>query len=157
MAQFVSAPAKGQANVLMLTRRNAVVHATSGQAVAGNCFANLAHGTSNLIFKASNNDNFQTFVENSAVATINGVDYSVNGVATVERNFSKAERTNVLILTGDGSINFEGYELNQRANANIQIRFNGTCEGFVTLKVSKQAGFNDPDTQQLQARDRIPF
>ena len=54
MAQFVSAPAKGQANVLMLTRRNAVVHATSGQAVAGNCFANLAHGTSNLIFKASN-------------------------------------------------------------------------------------------------------
>ena len=145
------------ATILKNTRRDSTVYFLSTNASTGFVTANLAYGPSNLIFKASNGDNFQTFVEPSASAPISGVDYSSNELITVERVFSASNKTRVLNLAaGQGSFDFIGYELNQQANANIVVNF-GTGQGFVAMKVKKNAGFVDPDTQQLEDRDRGPF
>lgn len=145
------------ATILKNTRRDATIYFLSTNATTGNVTANLAYGPANLIFKASNGDNFQTFVEASASAPISGLDYSSNETITIERIFSNSDRTTVMKLApGQGSFDFIGYELNQQANANIMVNF-GTAQGFVAMKVKKNAGFVDPDTNNLQARDRGPF
>ena len=49
------------ASVITNTRRKAIVHFISSNATGGNVTANLAYGPANLIYKAANGDNFQTF------------------------------------------------------------------------------------------------
>ena len=61
----------------------------------------------------------------------------------------------LISISGDFELN--GISYNQKANANLRVTFHGTTQGFITLDVHKEAGFDDPDTQSLQARDRGPF
>jgi len=144
------------ANVLVNTTRKAVVHCLSTNATVGNVTANLAFGPANLIYKAANGSNFQTFDEPNAVASIKGITYSLTDTAHVERWYSDGNRQNVLILgAGSGEFELNGFSYNQKANANIRVTFNG--EGFVTLAVHKEAGFVEPSTQGLEQRDRGPF
>lgn len=146
------------ASVITNTRRKAIVHFISSNATGGNVTANLAYGPANLIYKAANGDNFQTFDEPNAVASIKGITYSLNGTAHIERFYSNSDRENVLILgAGSGDFELNGISYNQKANANLRVTFHGTTQGFITLDVHKEAGFVDPDTQGLQGRDRGPF
>jgi len=145
------------ASVISNTRRRAVCHFISSAATNGNVTANLAYGPANIIYKVSNGSNGQSFDEANAVAGIKGLTYSLNGVAHIERLYSNTDRENVLVLgAGQGDFDLNAINYNQKANANIRVHF-GTTQGFVTLTVHKEAGFNDPDTSQLQPRDRGPF
>ena len=135
------------ASVISNTRRRAVVHFLSSAVTNGNVTANLAYGPANLIYKASNGSNFQTFDEPNASATIKGLTYSLSGVATIERIFSDTDRETVLVLgAGQGDFDLNAISYNQKGNANIMVNF-GSTDGFVTLTVHKEAGFVDPDTQ----------
>ena len=152
----------GDANILMCQKRNVVVHCVHNSVDAsGNICANVS-GTSNVLFKASNGHSLQTFNKAGSsgdALTITSVTYSLTGVATISREFDgkKGDHANVLVLgTGQGSFDYAGYGI-ECGNANVKVKFTGTSEGFVTIGLSKGSSFEDPDLQQLQARDRIPF
>jgi len=150
----------GDANIIMLQKRNAVIHCMSSNkspgAAGGNVHANVFGGTSNLIHKAANLAATQTFDASAGDGlAIKGVVYSVNGDVTIERYTSNAERANVLLLTqGQGQLTFPAEIPVQTGN--ILVHF-GSTEGTVTLEVSKGEAFVDPNTQQLEARQRGPF
>ena len=152
----------GDANILMNQKRNVVVHCLHSAADAsGNICANVS-GTSNVLFKAANNHSLQTFNLGGGFGdalAITGVTYSLNGVATVSREFDgkKGNHANLLVLnSGQGSFDYAGYAI-ECGNANVKVKFTGTTEGFVTLELSKGSSFEDPDTQRLQAYQRGSF
>ena len=145
----------GDANILMLQKRNAVIHCMSGHAVNGNVHANIFGSTSNLIHKAANLDATQTFDSTKDALSIKSVVYSINNDVTIERYTTNTNRANVLLLTqGQGKLDFPAEIPLQ--SGNILVHF-GTTEGTVTLSVSKGEAFVDPNTQDLEARDRGPF
>jgi len=143
----------GEANIVMLQKRNAVIHCLSSKAINGNVHANTFGGRSNLIHKHANLAASQTF--NAAAGdglAINSVVYSVNGDVTIERYNSNSDRANVLLLTqGQGKLDFDGYNIPLERGGNILVHF-GTTEGTVTLSVSKGGAFVDPDIQNLIGR-----
>ena len=146
----------GDANILMLQKRRAVIHCLSSSAVNGNVHANTFGGTSNLIHKHANLAASQTFDSTKDGLAIEGVTYSINGDVTIERYSTNVNRANVLLLTqGEGKMDFEGYNIPLQAG-NVLVHF-GDTEGFVTLKVSKGDAFVDPNTQLLEARQRGDF
>jgi len=147
----------GDANILMLQKRRAVIHCLSSTATNGNLFANCFGGTSNLIHKHANLHASQTFDSTKEGLAIDGVTYSINGDVTIERYNSNADRANALILTqGQGKLDFDGYNIPLEKAGNILVTF-GSSEGFVTLSVSKGDAFVDPNLQQLEARQRGDF
>ena len=140
----------GDANILMLQKRRAVIHCLSSSAVNGNVHANTFGGTSNLIHKHANLAASQTFDATKEGLSIDGVTYSINGDVTIERYNSDTDRANALILTqGQGKLDFDGYNIPLEKAGNVLVTF-GSTEGFVTLSVSKGDAFVDPDLQQLQ-------
>ena len=142
----------GEANILMLQKRNAVVHCLSSHAVNGNVHANTFGGRSNLIHKHANLAASQTFDSTKDGLAINSVVYSVNGDVTIERYNSNTDRANVLLLTqGQGKLDFNGYDVPLERAGNLLVHF-GTTEGTVTLSVSKGDAFVDPDIQNLIGR-----
>ena len=146
---------QGDANILMLQKRNAVIHCMSSQAASGNVFANIFGSPSNLIHKAANLDATQTFDSSKDGIAIKDVVYSIDGDVTIERYTSDANRANVLLLTqGQGHLQFPAEIPLQ--SGNLLVHF-GSTEGTVTLGVSKGDAFVDPNTQRLEARDRGPF
>lgn len=137
----------GDANILMLQKRRAVIHCLSSKAVNGNVHANTFGGTSNLIHKHANLAASQTFDDTKDALAIDGVVYSINGDVTIERYNSNSDRANVLLLTqGQGRLEFDGYNVPLERAGNVLVHF-GSTEGFVTLSVSKGEAFVDPDTQ----------
>ena len=140
----------GEANILMLQKRNAVIHCMSSNkspgAAGGNVHANVFGGTSNLIHKHANLAASQTFDASAGDGiAIKGVVYSVNGDVTIERYSTNAERANVLLLTqGQGQLQFPAEIPLQTGN--LLVHF-GSTEGTVTLEVSKGEAFVDPSTQ----------
>ena len=142
--------AAGDANVLMCQKRNAVVHCLSSSAVQSNVFANVSGCASNVL---------QSFNKQGGAGNalaITSVTYSCNNTISIKRIHSKQDMANVLILqAGQGHFDYAGYAI-ETGNANIVVHF-GHAQGFVTLGLSKGSSFEDPDLQQLQARDRIPF
>lgn len=126
--------------VLKNTRRQAVVRAIG----PGTHWANL----SSLLFSNANGAVDQTLSVPDAVCTINDIIFTVSGTTTIQRNSA-----NVYVLTaGQEHVSFSqlhGFTINDSANANISINF-GTSEGTVVLCLTKGAGFNDPDLQNLQ-------
>ena len=151
--------AAGDANVLMCQKRNAVVHCLSSSAVQSNVFANVSGCASNVLYKAANNHILQSFNKQGGAGNalaITSVTYSCNNTISIKRIHSKQDMANVLILqAGQGHFDYAGYAI-ETGNANIVVLF-GHAQGFVTLGLSKGSSFEDPDLQQLQARDRIPF
>ena len=147
----------GDANILMLQKRRAVIHCLSSKAVNGNVHANTFGGTSNLIHKHANLAASQTFDSSKDALAINEVVYSVNGDVTIERYNSDTDRANAIILTqGQGKLEFDGYDIPLERGGNVLVHF-GSTEGFVTLSVSKGEAFVDPNTQLLEARQRGDF
>ena len=151
--------AVGDANVLMCQKRNAVVHCLSSAAVATNVFANVSGCASNVLYKAANNHILHSFNKEGGrgnALAITSVTYSCNNTVTIKKTHSKADIANVLILqAGQGHFDYAGYSI-ETGNANIVVHF-GKAQGFVTLGLSKGSSFEDPDTQQLEARQRGPF
>jgi len=147
----------GDANILMLQKRRAVIHCLSSTTVNGNVHANTFGGKSNLIHKHANLYASQTFDSTKDALAIDGVTYSINGDVTIERYNTNADRANAIILTqGQGKLELDGYNIPLERAGNILVSF-GSTEGFVTLSVSKGDAFVDPDTQQLEARQRGDF
>ena len=135
----------GDANILMLQKRNAVIHCLSSHSVNGNVHANTFGSTSNLIHKHANLFASQTFDSSKDGIAIKDVIYSVNGDVTVERYTNNADRANVLVLTqGQGHLQFPAEIPLQ--SGNLLVHF-GVTEGTVTFGVSKGEAFVDPDTQ----------
>lgn len=135
----------GEANILMLQKRNAVIHCMSSHAFNGNVHANTFGGTSNLIHKHANLAASQTFDSSKDGLAIKDIVYSINGDVTVERYTSNANRANVLLLTqGQGHLQFPAEIPLQ--SGNLLVHF-GSTEGTVTFAVSKGDAFVDPDTQ----------
>ena len=152
----------GDANILMCQKRNVVVHCVHNRVDAsGNICANVA-GSSNVLFKASNGHSLQTFNKAGSsgdALTITSVTYSLTGIATISREFDgkKGDHANLLVLgTGQGSFDYAGYGI-ECGNANVKVKFTGTTEGHVTLKMNKGEAFVDPDLQRLEAYQRGSF
>ena len=185
MATFGKSNGPGEANILMLTRNKAVVHFSSDNQVGGVVRMNLAargyltHGTANngnasLIYFNSNATPGQRFFYSNANVAITGVTYSItsgahasnlrsNCAALINREEIGGKHTNVYILgAGQGQLDFDGYSNKLGANGNVNVYFSApsigsNTKGFFTIHLSKESGFEDPDTQQLEARQRGPF
>ena len=158
-----SAMNTGDANIIMNQKRNVVVHCLHNHADAsGNICANVS-GKSNVLFKAANNHSIQSHNKNTAgvgnTLSITGVTYSLTGVAYVMREYDgkKGDSGNLLVLgAGQGEMDYAGYAI-ECGNANVKVKFTGTTEGHVTLKMNKGEAFKDPDTQRLEAYQRGSF
>lgn len=130
--------------ILKNTRRQAVVKAIG----PGTHWANL----SAILYSNADGAVDQTLSVPDAECTINDIVFTTTGTTTIQRGGA-----NVYVLTsGQGEVSFSqyyGFTLNESANANISINF-GTSEGTVILCLTKGAGFNDPDRQNLEAYQR---
>jgi hypothetical protein len=133
--------------ILKNTRRQAVVRAIG----PGTRFANLTA----LLYSNINGAVDQTFDRANANCRITDVIFSVDGNVTIGRSGDVV----IALTTGQGEFSLSqdfGTALDPirtTANSNIQINF-GTANGTVILSLSKSEGFNDPDRQNLEERER---
>lgn len=133
--------------ILKNTRRQAIVKAVG----PGSHFANL----SALLYSNINGAVDQTLDLANANCRITDVVFSVTNNVVIDR-----AGTSVLILTqGQGEIPLSQYygatidPVNTTANSNIKIDF-GTANGTVIMSLTKAEGFNDPNRQLLEGRER---
>lgn len=101
----------------------------------------------------------------NATATITDIVTDVNGSGNVIRTLdgSASLETTYTFSAGQGAVSFSqgyGYVLNptvaQNANANLRIDF-GSTTGTVIIGISKGAGFNDLDLQNMESHIRGNF
>ena len=144
----------GSVTILKNTRRQAVVKFL-GSGSNSITLPNIRYANSSPVlypgtYAAGTID--QVLDQPNAVVTINDIVYSVAGEVSVER-----EGKVILTLTqGQDSFSLSQYfgaVLAENSNANITVDF-GTSNGFVILSLTKGAGFNDPDRQNLEAYER---
>ena len=84
--------------------------------------------------------------------TISDIVYDVASYANIVRNGNVV----FTMSTGQGSVSLSrdlGVVLDEQANANVTIH-TGSGNSTVIVQFTKGSGFNDPDRQILQDRDR---
>ena len=84
--------------------------------------------------------------------TISDIVYDVANFANITRNGNVV----FTMSAGQGSVSLSrdlGVVLDEQANANVTI-YTGTGNSSVIVQFTKGVGFNDPDRQILQDRDR---
>jgi len=134
-------------SILKNTRRQAVVKLVgTGQATID--IYELAYKGANAILDA------QTVTPATVELTISDMFYDVSAAANIVRN------SNVIWAMSPGVGNFSfskdiGVVLNQDANANVVVNLSTTtANSTVLIQFTKGAGYNDPDRQILESRDR---
>jgi hypothetical protein len=84
--------------------------------------------------------------------TITDIAYDAGTVSNITRGGNVVFSMNA----GQGLYNLSkdiGVVLNEQANANVQVNM-GAVPGTLIIQFSKETGFNDPDRQILQPKDR---
>lgn len=134
-------------SILKNTRRQAVVKLVgTGQATVN--IYELAYQGANAILDA------QTVTPANVELTISDIFYDVSAAANVVRN------SNVIWAMNPGAGNFSfskdmGVVLNQDANANVVVNLSSTgANSTVLIQFTKGEGYNDPDRQTLESRNR---
>lgn len=95
----------------------------------------------------------QTVTEANVSLTITDIAFTTLANGNITRN------GNVMLVLPAGSadtFNFTndlGVALNEKANANVVVNLGGS-EGVCIIQFTKGDGYNDPDRQNLQPRDR---
>ena len=127
--------------VLKNTRRQAAVKIT-GTGLANVTYTDIMYADQTVPLTSAGNLNW----------SITDIAYDAGGSSNITRGGNVVFAMNA----GQGLYNFAkdiGASLNEQANANVQVNM-GAVQGTLIIQFSKEAGFNDPDRQSLQPKDR---
>lgn len=128
--------------ILKKTRRQAAVKIV-GTGLANVTYTDVKYADQTITNTTSGN----------LIWTISDIAYDVGAVANITRN------GNIVFTTGgasNGEFNLTekmGVVLDEQANANVQVNM-GSVTGTMIIQFTKGTGFDDPDRQNLQPKDR---